>query len=60
MHALLSLRVGHQMRDKRLVLANAIAKATFRQDIGEASRILFYLLSQLIDEDAPMSPALTW
>jgi hypothetical protein len=50
----------HQMLDKTLVLANAVAKTTFRQDIGEATRIVFYLLSQLIDEDATISPASAW
>jgi hypothetical protein len=41
-----------QMLDKTLVLANAVAKTTFRQDLGEATRIVFYFLSQPVDEDA--------
>jgi len=34
----------HQMLDKTLVLANAVAKTTFRQDIGEATRIVLTVL----------------
>jgi hypothetical protein len=50
----------HQMPDKTRVLANAVAKTTLRQDIGEATRNVFYLLSQLIDEDATISPVSAW
>jgi hypothetical protein len=43
-HVLLSLRIPASDAYKTPVLANAIAKKTFCQDIGEASWIVLYLL----------------